>query len=337
MSTGPAELAAGALAPPGISLRRLPVGLLVGLAALVVAPALVYPVFLMKALCFAMFACAFNLMIGYGGLLSFGHAAFFGTGSYVCAHAAKAWGLSPELSIAFGAVTSAALGAVIGGVAIRRQGIYFSMITLALAQTVFFYCLQAKFTHGEDGIQAVPRGRLLGFIDLASDLRMYYFVLFVFVLVFLVILRIVHSPFGRILVSVRENEPRAISLGYDAAHYKFLVFVLSAGLAGVAGATKALSLQLATLVDVHWTMSGDVVLMSLIGGLGTLVGPVLGAFSTTALQNYLARFGAWVTIIQGLVFILCVLLFREGIVGSFASIRRRLGRKQSTRAEGDHT
>lgn len=296
-------------------------------ACLAIAPLVVYPGFLMNALCFAMFACAFNLMIGYGGLLSFGHAAFFGMASYVSAYAAKSWGLTPELAILSGAAVSALLGAIIGSIAIRREGIYFAMITLALSQMVFFFCLQAPFTGGEDGIQQVPRGRLFGLIDLTDDKVMYYVVLVIFTLVYLAILRIVGSPFGRVLGAIKENEPRAISLGFETTRYKFIVFVLSAGLAGVAGGTKAIALQLASLTDVQWTMSGDVILMALIGGLGTLLGPVIGAFFITALYNYLAPFGAWVTIIQGGVFIVCVLLFRRGLVGEVISRihkRRRL-------------
>jgi branched-chain amino acid transport system permease protein len=289
-------------------------------ALLVVAPwAGFYPVFLMKALCFALFACAFNLLIGYGGLLSFGHAMFFGTASYVCAHAAKVWGLTPELAILAGTFVSLLLGTAAGLLAIRRQGIYFAMITLALAQMVYFFYLQTPFTHGEDGIQAVPRGRLFGVVDLDRPLAMYYFVLVVFLAGFLLIHRIVHSPFGQVLKAIRENEPRAISLGYDADRYKLLAFVLSATLAGLAGATKAIVFQLASLTDVHWTMSGEVVLMTLLGGMGTMFGPVVGAFVIVSLENYLAVFGQWVTVITGVIFVLCVLAFRRGIVGEFAA------------------
>jgi branched-chain amino acid transport system permease protein len=278
-----------------------------------------YPVFLMKVLCFALFACAFNLLIGFGGLLSFGHAMFLGTAGYVSAHAAKEWGLPPEAAIALGTLASAALGILTGFIAIRRQGIYFAMITLAIAQMMFFFYLQAHFTHGEDGIQAVPRGRLFGFIDLANPYAMYYTVLAIFLFGFLVIYRAIHSPFGQVLQAIRENEPRAISLGYDADRYKLLAFVLSATLSGLAGATKAIVFQLASLTDVHWTMSGEVVLMVLLGGMGTIFGPVVGALVIIALENYLAPFGQWVTIITGLIFVVCVLAFRRGIVGELAA------------------
>ena len=294
--------------------------------ALIAAPVLgVYPVFLMKALCFALFACAFNLLIGFGGLLSFGHAMFLGTAGYVCAHAAKEWGWPPELAILSGTLAAAAMGVVVGLLAIRRQGIYFAMITLALAQMVFFFCLQAPFTHGEDGIQAVPRGKLFGLLDLSNTLVMYYVVLTIFLAAFLLIYRIVHSPFGQVLKAIRENEARAVSLGYDAERYKFLAFVLSATLAGLAGATKAIVFQLASLTDVHWTMSGEVVLMTLLGGMGTIFGPVVGAFTIIGLENYLAGFGSWVTVITGVIFVVCVLAFRRGIVGELAAwwARRR--------------
>jgi branched-chain amino acid transport system permease protein len=275
----------------------------------------IYPVFLMKALCFALFACAFNLLIGFGGLLSFGHAMFLGTAGYVCAHAAKVWGWPPEAAILAGTGAAAALGLVTGVLAIRRQGIYFAMITLALAQMIYFFCLQAPFTHGEDGIQSVPRGRLFGLLDLSNTLTMYYFVLVVFIAAFALIYRVVHSPFGQVLKAIRENEPRAISLGYDAERYKLLAFVLSATLAGLAGATKAIVFQLASLTDVHWTMSGEVVLMTLLGGMGTVFGPVVGAFIIIGLENYLASFGEWVTVITGGIFVVCVLAFRRGVVG----------------------
>jgi branched-chain amino acid transport system permease protein len=278
-----------------------------------------YPVFLMKVLCFALFACAFNLLIGFGGLLSFGHAMFLGTAGYVSAHAAKEWGLPPEAAIALGTLAAAALGVVTGFITIRRQGIYFAMITLAIAQMMFFFYLQANFTHGEDGIQAVPRGRLFGFIDLSNPYAMYYTVLAIFLFGFLVIYRAIHSPFGQVLQAIRENEPRAISLGYDADRYKLLAFVLSATLSGLAGATKAIVFQLASLTDVHWTMSGEVVLMVLLGGMGTIFGPVVGALVIIALENYLAPFGQWVTIITGLIFVVCVLAFRRGIVGELAA------------------
>jgi branched-chain amino acid transport system permease protein len=285
-------------------------------ALLAVAPfAGVYPVFLMKALCFALFACAFNLLVGFGGLLSFGHAMFLGTAGYVCAHAAKVWGWPPEAAILAGTAAAATLGLATGLLAIRRQGIYFAMITLALAQMIYFFCLQAPFTHGEDGIQSVPRGRLFGLLDLSNTLTMYYFVLIVFIAAFALIYRVIHSPFGQVLKAIRENEPRAISLGYDAERYKLLAFVLSATLAGLAGATKAIVFQLASLTDVHWTMSGEVVLMTLLGGMGTVFGPVVGAFIIIGLENYLAAFGEWVTVITGGIFVVCVLAFRRGIVG----------------------
>jgi branched-chain amino acid transport system permease protein len=284
-----------------------------------VAPTVVYPVFLMKVLCFALFACAFNLLIGYGGLLSFGHALYFGWAAYVCAYAAKAWHLPPGLSILIGTLLAAGLGLVAGAVAIRRQGIYFAMITLALAQMMYFFAVEAPFTGGEDGIQAVPRGYLFGVFDLSQQTTMYVFVLAVFLAGFLAIYRIINSPFGEVLKGIRENEPRAISLGYKTDRYKLVAFVLSATLAGIAGATKALVFQLASLTDVHWTMSGEVVLMTLVGGLGTVFGPVVGAFIIVAMENYLAEFGQWVTVIQGVVFVTCVLLFRRGVVGELAN------------------
>jgi branched-chain amino acid transport system permease protein len=293
------------------------------LALALVAPFVLYPVFLMKALCFALFACAFNLLIGYVGLLSFGHAAFFGAAGYVTAHSAKVWGLPPELAILMGTAGSALLGLVFGGLAIRRQGIYFAMVTLALAQMLFFYALQAPFTHGEDGIQAVPRGHLFGVIDLNQPLVMYYFVLAIFLIGFAVIYRTINSPFGQVLKAIRENEPRAISLGYKTDHYKLVAFVLSATLAGLAGGTKSLVFQLASLTDVDWTMSGQVVLMTLLGGLGTVLGPVVGAFIVVTMENYLAQFGSWVTIIQGVIFVLCVLTFRRGIIGEIQHLLRR--------------
>ena len=290
--------------------------------AFIVAPMFVYPVFLMKALCFALFACAFNLLIGYVGLLSFGHALFFGWASYLCAHAAKVWGLPPELAILAGTATAAGLGRVVGALAIRRQGIYFAMITLALAQMMFFFAVQAPFTGGEDGIQAVPRGRLLGFVDLANQTSMYVTVLVVFLGCFLLIYRIINSPFGEVLKAIRENEQRAISLGYKTERYKLVAFVLSATFSGVAGATKALVFQLASLTDVDWTMSGEVVLMTLVGGLGTLFGPVVGALFIVTLENYLTMIGQWVFVVQGVIFVVCVLLFRRGIVGELARLLR---------------
>ena len=288
-----------------------------------VAPFFVYPVFLMKALCFGLFACAFNLLIGYVGLLSFGHAAFLGSAGYVTAHVAKVWGWPPEAAIVAGVAAAAVLGLAIGALAIRRQGIYFAMTTLALAQMIYFFCLQAPFTHGEDGIQSVPRGRLLGFLDLSHTLTLYFVVLAVFLAGFLVIYRTIHSPFGQVLKAIRENEPRAISLGYKADQYKLMAFVLSTALVGLAGGTKALVFQLASLTDVHWTMSGEVVLMTLLGGLGTVFGPVVGAFIVIALENYLAQLGAWVTVVQGVIFVVCVLTFRRGVVGELARLIRR--------------
>jgi branched-chain amino acid transport system permease protein len=313
--TTPTEAAAGAT-----DRKTFLIATLLMAVVLAIAPHVgVYPVFVMKALCFALFACAFNLLIGFGGLLSFGHAMFLGTAGYVCAHAAKEWGWPPELAILAGTVAATLLGAIAGALAIRRQGIYFAMITLALAQMIFFFYLQTPFTHGEDGIQAVPRGRLLGLVDLNQPLAMYYFVLAVFLGGFVLIHRVVHSPFGQVLKAIRENEPRAVSLGYDADRYKFFAFLLSATLAGLAGATKAIVFQLASLTDVHWTMSGEVVLMTLLGGMGTIFGPVVGAFVIAGLENYLAGFGEWVTIITGVIFVVCVLAFRRGIVGELAA------------------
>jgi branched-chain amino acid transport system permease protein len=288
-----------------------------------VAPLFIYPALMMKILCFALFACAFNLLIGYVGLLSFGHAMFFGMAGYATAHSAKVWGFTPELAILFGTASACVLGVLVGLLAIRRLGIYFAMITLALAQMVFFFCLQAPFTGGEDGIQAVPRGRLFGVFDLSDAKAMYPFVLAIFLGGFLLIYRIVHSPFGQVLKAIRENESRAVSLGYDVERYKLLAFVLSATLAGLAGGTKALVFQLASLTDVHWTMSGEVVLMSLVGGLGTIFGPVVGAAVIITMQNYLAQLGAWVTVVQGLVFVVCVLAFRRGIIGEIAHVIRK--------------
>ena len=299
--------------------RRHYMLLFVGLAAVLVAlPYLVYPVFAMKVLCFALFACAFNLLIGYSGLLSFGHAAFFGGSAYVSAHAAKVWGLTPELAILAGTLSSAFLGLLIGMLSIRRQGIYFAMVTLAFAQMVYFFALQAPFTGGEDGIQAVPRGHLFGMLDLANDRTLYFVVATIFIAGVLLVYRIMHSPFGHVMRAIRENEPRAISLGYQVNRYKLLLFVLSAGIAGLAGGTKAIVFQLASLTDIAWTMSGEVVLMTLIGGMGTIFGPIVGAGIIVSLQNYLASQGSWVTIIQGVIFVICVLAFRSGIVGVIA-------------------
>jgi branched-chain amino acid transport system permease protein len=288
-----------------------------------VAPYILYPVFVMKVLCFALFACAFNLLLGFGGLLSFGHAAYFGSASYVSAHAAKVWGLTPELAILAGTLAAALLGLAIGSLAIRRQGIYFAMVTLAFAQMVFFFSIQAPFTGGEDGIQSVPRGHLVGLISMAPDRNLYFFVLAVVFIGLMVIYRIIHSPFGQVLKGIRDNEPRMVSLGYRTRRYKLAVFVLSAALAGVAGATKAIVFQLASLTDVYWTMSGEVVLMTLLGGMGTVFGPILGAAVIVTMQNYLATFGDWVTIGQGIIFVVAVMLFREGIVGVVARLIRR--------------
>jgi len=315
------------------------VGYAIALAAALAAPFFVYPVFLMKVLCFALFACAFNLLIGFTGLLSFGHAAFFGGAGYVAGHALKVWGLPLELGLVAGVAISALIGLVMGSLAIRRQGIYFTMITLALAQMLYFVCLQAPFTGGEDGLQGVPRSRLLGMIDLGNDLTLYYVVLAIFVAGFALIVRTIHSPFGQVLKAVKENEPRAISLGYDVDKYKLLAFVLSAALAGLAGATKTVVLGFETLTDVHWSMSGLVVLMTLVGGLGTLTGPIVGAVLIIALENKLGDLGnflanlttiEWfrtigdsVTIVTGFIFIVCVLAFRRGIVGEIGALFRR--------------
>ena len=318
---------ASAAHDPAWEARYQRFGMAIMFGVLLAAPFLIYPVFLMKALCFALFACAFNLLLGFGGLLSFGHAMFLGMAGYLSAHSAKVWGFPPELAILTGVATSALLGFLAGLLAIRRQGIYFAMITLALAQMVFFFCLQAPFTGGEDGIQAVPRGRLFGIIDLSEVLTMYYTVLVIFAVGFLLIHRVIHSPYGQVLKAIRENEPRAISLGYRTDRYKLLAFVLSAALAGLAGGTKAIVFQLASLSDVHWTMSGEVVLMTLLGGMGTIFGPVVGAFIIIAMQSYLAELGSWVTIVQGIIFVVCVLAFRRGIVGELEAWLR--GRRKS--------
>jgi branched-chain amino acid transport system permease protein len=319
-----------------------PIAFAAMVAALVIAPFYLYPLFLMQALCFALFACAFNLLIGYVGLLSFGHALYFGWASYLSAYAAKVWGFSPELAILTGAAVAAGLGLITGALAIRRQGIYFAMITLALAQMMYFFALQAKFTGGEDGIQGIPRGKLFGLINLTDPMTMYAFVLIIFLACFLLIHRIINSPFGEVLKAIRENEARAISLGYKTDRYKLVAFVLSATLAGVAGATKAIVFQIASLTDVHWAMSGEVVLMTLMGGLGTIFGPVVGAFAIVGMQTYLNALEQWitaiqimlgipiyihgleqwVTVIQGVIFVACVLLFRRGIVGELAHLLR---------------
>ena len=303
--------------------------------AALVAPFNLYPVLLMKIMCFALFACAFNLLIGFTGLLSFGHAAFFGGAAYIAGHALKIWGVPTEIGLVLGVVYAAAMGYVIGKLAIRRQGIYFTMITMALSNMVFFVFLQAPFTGGEDGLQSIPRGTLLGMIDLKNDLTMYYVVFAIVAASFLLVVRIIHSPFGQVLKAVRENEPRAISLGYDTDRYKLLAFVLSAALAGLAGSTKAVVLGFGTLTDVHWSMSGLVVLMTLVGGMGTLFGPVVGAIIIIALENKLGDIGTWlasathvewfntigesVTMVTGLIFVICVLAFRRGIIGELAA------------------
>jgi branched-chain amino acid transport system permease protein len=335
-------LASGRVHPRGGS-RDLRIAFLLMLAFFAIAPVAIYPVFLMKVMCFALFASAFNLLLGYVGLLSFGHAMFLGIAGYVAAHVAKEGFVldairlgslemplsialppfTPELAILAGTCAACALGFVTGLLAIRRQGIYFAMITLALAQMIYFFCLQAPFTHGEDGIQAVPRGKLFGLVDLSDVTAMYVTVFAIFVSGFLLIYRIVHSPFGQVLKAIRENEARAISLGYDTDRYKLLAFVLSATLSGLAGATNALVFQLAALNAVHWTMSGEVVLMTLVGGLGTVFGPVAGALAVLSMENYLARLGAWVTIVQGAIFIVCVLAFRRGLVGELARRLRK--------------
>jgi len=303
--------------------RYLGFGVLLVLGLL--APFVIYPVFLMNALCFALFACAFNLLLGYTGLLSFGHAAFFGTAAYITGYTAKVMGLSTGLAILAGTAAALLLGIVFGGLSIRRQGIYFAMITLALAQLVFFVYLQAPFTGGEDGLQAIPRGKLLWVINLENDRTLYYVVFAIFLLGFLLIHRTIHSPFGQVMKAIRENEPRAISLGYDVNKYKMLAFVLSAGLAGLAGATNAIVFTFVTLTDVDWHTSGDVVLMTLLGGMGSIFGPVVGAFSIVTLESKLSdKVGSLVTVIIGAIFVICVLLFRRGIVGEIQGLYRRV-------------
>lgn len=297
-------------------------GFLAMVALIVVCPYVLYPVFLMRVLCAALFACSFNLMIGYVGLLSFGQAAFFGMGSYVAAWTMKFWHVDAVVAILLGGATGAALGVCLGYLAIRRSGIYFAMITLALAQMVYFFCLEAPFTGGEDGIQQVPRGHLFGVINLNNDMAMYWVVAAVFIAGFLMIHRIIHSPFGQVLKAIRENEPRATSLGYRTDDYKLIAFTLSCMLAGVAGGTKAIVFGIATLTDVHYSTSGEVVLTTLLGGLGTVFGPVMGAVVVTAMENYLAQFGSWVTVTQGAIFVVCVLAFRRGIVGEFGAWRK---------------
>lgn len=301
------------------SKTKLLYGALVLIALLLPLQDFIYLVFAMKVLCFALFACAFNLLLGFTGLLSFGHAAFFGTAAYITAYFCKELGYSPELGILLGVVGSGVLGFLIGSLAIRRQGIYFAMVTLALSQMVYFLAVQVPYTGGEDGIQGVPRGTLFGLIDLKDDVAMYYFVLAIFLFGFALIMRTVHSPFGQVLKAIRENEPRAISLGYDVDRFKLMSFVISATLAGLAGSMKSLVFQLATLTDVHWHMSGEVVLMTLLGGMGTILGPVVGAGIVVGLQNYLANIGSWSTIATGFIFVICVLAFRRGVVGEIVA------------------
>lgn len=303
--------------------RFVQVLLWIGLVGFVLtAPFYLYPVFVMQLLCFALFACAFNLLIGFTGLLSFGHAAFFGGAAYVAGHVIKVWGLPPLAGILVGGLSAAVLGYVIGALAIRRQGIYFAMITLALAQIVYFFALQFPFTGGENGLQGIPRGNLFGLVDLNQPLAMYYFVAAVFMIGFLVIYRTIHSPFGQVLQAIRENEPRALSLGYNVDRFKLMAFVLSATLAGVAGATKAVVFQFASLTDAHWQTSGEVTLMTLLGGMGTIFGPVVGAITVVALQHELSGIGSWVQVVIGAIFIVCVLVFRRGIVGEIARLLR---------------
>ena len=305
--------------------RRGRIGLLIGLALLLIAPFIgLYPVFMMKALCYAIFACAFNLLLGYTGLLSFGHAAYLGAAAYATGWLVRSGGLTPELGVLAGTVIAALCGLAVGLIAIRRQGIYFAMVTLAMAQMVYFVCLQVPFTGGEDGLQGVPRGKLFGLIPLADDRLLYYVVLAVFVAVFLFIIRIVHSPYGQVLKAIRENEPRAVSLGYDVDRYKLLAFVLSTGIAGLAGSMKTLVLGFATLSDAHWSLSGEVVLMTLLGGMGTFAGPVIGAFTIIGLQNFLAdQVGSWINVIIGVIFVVCVVAFRRGFVGELLAWQQR--------------
>jgi branched-chain amino acid transport system permease protein len=288
-----------------------------------VAPFLVYPVFAMNVLCLALFASAFNLLLGYAGLLSFGHAAFLGAAAYVTGYAARSWGLPTELAILAGVATSTVLGAIFGALAIRRSGIYFAMITLGFAQLIYFLVVQLPWTGGEDGLQGIPRGKLLGLVSLEGNLAMYYFVYAIFLAAFWLLHRTIDSPFGHVLRAIRENESRALSLGYDVDRYKLLAFVISAALSGLAGSLKALAFQFASLSDVHWHLSGAVVLMTLLGGLGTVMGPSVGALLVVTLENYLSSFGSWVTVITGAVFVACVLSFRRGIVGEVRALVRR--------------
>jgi branched-chain amino acid transport system permease protein len=291
------------------------VGLVLLLCAIAAPFTGLYPVFLMKVLCVALFASAFNLLLGYLGLLSFGHAAYLGSAAYVTGYAAKAWGMPPEIAILSGTAVAAALGLVFGWLAIRRQGIYFAMITLAFAQVIYFIALQAPFTGGEDGLQSVPRGHLFGLFDLNHEITRYFFILAVFLIGFGIIYRTVHSPFGQVLRAIRDNETRAISLGYNVRRYKLIAFVISATLSGLAGATQVLVFQVASLNDVNYATSGAVILMTLLGGMGTHLGPIVGAAIVVAMEYNLAQFGSWVTIIQGSVFVFCVLAFRRGVVG----------------------
>ncbi len=325
IDTSAADSAGGGVTAPveTIHPRDEQIAFLIMSALFLAAPFVIYPFFMMQALCFALFACAFNLLIGYVGLLSFGHAMFLGSAGYFSAHIAKVWGWPPELAILAATLGAGGLGLITGLLAIRRQGIYFAMITLALSQMIYFFCLQAPFTHGEDGIQGVPQGKMFGFIDLSNQYVLYYVVLAIFTIGFLAIHRIINSPFGEVLKSIRENEPRATSLGYKTDQYKLVAFILSAALVGLAGATKAIVAQNASLTDVDYKMSGEVVLMALIGGLGTIYGPVVGAFAIVFMQNYLAPFGQWVLVIQGTIFVVCVLAFRRGIVGEIAFYLKR--------------
>lgn len=295
------------------------------IGAALVAPFVLYPVFLMKVLCFALFACAFNLLLGFVGLLSFGHAVFLGTGGYITGYLMMNTGITPEIGILAGTVAAAVLGAIYGKLAVKREGIYFAMVTLALAQLMFFVYLQAPFTGGEDGLQGVRRGELFGVIDLSDNLNMYYFVLAIFLFGFWLINRTVHSPFGQILKAIRENEARATSLGYNVNDYKWAAFVISAALSGLAGSTKTLVFQLASLTDVHWHMSGEVVLMTLLGGMGTIFGPFVGAATIVSIQNFLSggELGNYIHIIMGVIFVVCVLAFRNGIVGEIQKIVKR--------------
>jgi branched-chain amino acid transport system permease protein len=312
-------------------MNRTRAGVIVLVAILLLAPLMVYPVFLMKVLCLALFASAFNLLFGYVGLMSFGHAAFWGAAGYVAGYATKSMGFTPELGILAGTAVAALLGWGMGALAIRRVGMYFSLVTLALAQMVYFLCVQVPFTGADDGLQGVPRGRLLGILDLNDSIAMYFAVVGVFLLGLGIVYRTIHSPFGAILQAIRENEPRAISLGYDVDRYKLLAFVISAAIAGLAGATKTIVFQFATLTDVHWSTSGDAVLMTLIGGVGTVMGPVVGALVVASLEHYLTALGSWITVVMGVIFVLCVLVFRAGVVGTLHDLRVRFTRAPAPR------